>query len=201
MVESPSAGDPPPPGPLRLGGRIVLPDGASIAWSVAEGRRGHRWREALTRDGRLERSLLLEVDPEGRPSRLELTTAAGLLTLHPAPDARELHGNVVTTGGVRHLAFTWSPEHELLVLGSPAAATVSLRRLAAGPPVGEGREIAMLQIDDALDPRLVAWQVTRIGRIAWQLRSASGDDVRLLSLDDRGLVAMEDAEVWPLELD
>ena len=47
----------------------------------------------------------LEVAPNGRVTRLELTTGAGLLTLHPEPDESALHGNVVTPTGIRHLAF------------------------------------------------------------------------------------------------
>ena len=47
-------------------------------------------------------SLLLELDPDGRFSHLELSTAAGLLTLHPEGDGT-IHGNAVTTAGLTHV--------------------------------------------------------------------------------------------------
>ena len=129
--------------PLRSGGRAVLPNGATIVWSVAEGARGRRWREAVTIDGGLVRSLLLEVSTAGRPTRLEMTTAAGLLTLHPSTDERELHGNVVTPDGVRHLRFKWSPGYELVVLGSPGSAAVAVGRMAGVLEVGASASVAI----------------------------------------------------------
>ena len=86
--------------PVRRGGRGTLPDGAQLTWSLAEGGRGRRWRASRVRDGRLEGTLLLEIDGADRPTRLELGTADGLLTLHPDRDERELHGNVVTPDGL-----------------------------------------------------------------------------------------------------
>ena len=130
--------------PLRSGGRATLPNGATIVWSVAEGSRGRRWRESVTDEGGLVRSLLLEVTGGGRPARLELTSAAGLLTLHPATDQAEIHGNVVTPTGIRHLRnyqtqypsldllnalFTLVLEHE----GPAAAATLIKDELARNP--------------------------------------------------------------------
>lgn len=186
--------------PLRAGGRATSGDGGRIVWSVAEGGRGRRWRESCERDGTLVRALLLEVTPGGRPTRLEVTTGAGLLTLHPDPDEGELHGNVVTPLGVRHLRFDWSPDHELLVLGSPACAAVSLGRLAAALAVGETRSVPMLRIDDALEPRLVDWSVTHAASATWRLRSTSGDEELEVTVDDDGLVVPSEAERWPLEL-
>src|SRR5207245_3268482 len=95
-----------PPGPdagssapirrfLRQAGRIEQSDGSVLIWSIAEGRRGRRWRGSLLRGVSLIHSLLLEVTLVGRPSRLELATATGILTLHPEPDERSIHGNVV----------------------------------------------------------------------------------------------------------
>ena len=126
--------------PLRLGGRAGL-DGGAVVWSVAEGRRGRRWREAVTRDDGLVRSVLLEVSPAGRPTYLELATPSGLLTLHPDEQERELHGNAVTSGGIRHLRFDWSLDHGLHVVGSTVAAAAALHRLAGLVAVGEGRRI------------------------------------------------------------
>ncbi len=187
--------------PLRLGGRATIIGGDSITWSVAEGVRGRRWREAVERDGVLLRSLMLEVTAAGRPTRLEVTTTHGLLTLHPEPDERMLHGNVVTPSGIRHLRFDWSPEHDLLVLGSPACAAVGLGRLAGSLGVGDATAMTLLRIDDTLEPRLVTWTATRTGQRDWSLLSPSGDEERRLTLDETGLVALPDASTWPLELD
>ena len=90
---------------VRRGGRAVLPTGELIVWSIADGRRGRRWREVASVAGTMVRGVLLESDPMGRLARLEVTTAAGLLTLHPDANNTILHGNVVTPAGVRHLRF------------------------------------------------------------------------------------------------
>ena len=127
-------------GPVRRGGRGTLPDGAQLTWSLAEGGRGRRWRASRVRDGRLEGTLLLEIDGADRPARLELGTADGLLTLHPDRDERELHGNVVTPDGIRHLRFDWSPAHELVVDGFPVVLMAAVRRgRASGRPAGGHR--------------------------------------------------------------
>jgi len=132
-------------------------------------------------------------------TRLEVTTTAGLLTLHP--DAREsaLHGNVVGPGGVRHLRFGWSPEHELLLLGSPATAATALRRLGGAMAPGDERTVAMVRVDDTLEPREVSWVVARTGDTTWLLRATDGAEERRLTLDDEGLPILGDAIVWPLE--
>jgi hypothetical protein len=187
--------------PLRLGGSSVTRSGRRVTWSVAEGGRGRRWREAVEHDGTLERSMLMEVGPTGRPTRLELTTRAGLLTLHPDRAQGELHGNVVTPAGVAHLRFTWSPEHELLILGSPAAAAVSLARLARIIAVGETRAIATVRIDDALEPRSVTMTVERTSSTGWRMRPVDGDEIQPVDMDPRGLVRVDDGGAWPLELD
>jgi len=188
-------------GQLRVGGRAPLAGGVGLSWSVAEGSRGRRWRESLDRGGDLIRSLLLETDRNLRPTRLEMATASGLLTLHPDPSEVELHGNVVTASGIRHLRFDWGPDHELLVPGSPACASVTLGRLAGNLDTGGTRTVAMLRIDDALQPSPVAWQVTRIGPAAWSVRSVDGDEERSLSVGPDGLVVLRDTERWPLELE
>ncbi|MEO8570086.1 MAG: hypothetical protein ABI553_00170 [Chloroflexota bacterium] len=187
--------------PVRTGGRAVRPDGAFIVWSVAEGLRGRRWRESITRSGGLGRSLLLEASPGGGPRRLELTTASGLLTLHPDEDGRLLHGNVVTPEGVRHLRFDWSFEHELVVLGSPAAAAIALRRFAEILAVGETRPVPVVAIDDALEPRAGTWEVTRTGTGSWTLGENGAGEAEAIEIDAAGLPLLPGAETWPLALD
>ncbi len=185
--------------PVRRGGRATTIGGDQLLWSEAEGARGTRWRESLMRDGALVRSLLLEVSTAGRPTRLEMTASAGLLTLHPEPDESELHGNVVGADGIRHLAFPWSGAHELLILGSPASATITLRRLARTVVVGTTLALDVLRIDDALDPRPARWNVEQIARDAWSLRDLDGTDERRLNVDDDGRPLLADAVSWPLE--
>ena len=186
---------------LRLGGRVATGDGRTITWSVAEGVRGRRWREAVTAaDGRLEGSLLLEASMAGRPTRLEMTTAAGLLTLHPELDEASIHGNLVTPGGIHHLAFAWGPDHELLVLDSLATEAVGLASLAGSMSIGESRSVPMLRIDHGLEPRAVSWTVERAAALDWVLRAEFGDEERHVSLRPDGLVDLPDLETWPLEL-
>ncbi len=141
--------------PLRRAGRLPLPGDGDVIWSVAEGRRGRRWR-ALRRDSRgaIVSDLLLEVDPAGRWSRLELATGAGILTLHPEPDRSAVHGNVVTPSGVRPLAVAWSPAHRLLLPGDPVAAValgMGSADAVAGPGIVVGADLSVTATD-AIEP-------------------------------------------------
>lgn len=179
----------------------MLPDGAEMVWSVAGGLRGRRWREAVSRGGGVERSLMLEASPVGGPTRLEMTSGGGLLTLHPGSDERELHGNVVTPDGVRHLRFDWSFEHELFVVGSPATAAVALRRFAASLAVGESRPVPVIWVDDALEPRAGTWQVTRTGTEDWSLGDLAGGETTVVRIDEDGVPVLPGGERWALQLD
>ena len=185
---------------VRRGGRVTLPDGSEITWSVADGRRGRRWRTATTRDGRLQASLLLEVGADGRPARLELSTAAGLLTLHPEA-GESLHGNAVTPGGVRHLSFDWSEDHGLEIDANRVPTAVTAGRLASTTPAGEGRAVPVVVIRDDLVVRTAGRRFEQVGGPgSWQV---TGDgQTTLLALDADGLpVWPQPAEDWPLELD
>src|SRR5262249_7602181 len=97
---------------VRRAGHGRSPAGSTGTWAGAEGSRGRRWREvvrAVEATAAIRSSLLLELDPEGRFSHLELSTGAGLLTLHPEGDGT-LHGNSVTSAGVGHVvALPWDP--------------------------------------------------------------------------------------------
>lgn len=185
--------------PVRRGGRSRTLDGATITWTQAEGARGTRWRESIVSDGGLSRSVLLEVGAAGRPTRLELTTRAGLLTLHPEADESAIHGNVVGADGVRHLAFGWSPAHELLLLGSPASAAATLGHLASEMDVGESRTLDVLRIDDGLDPRPARWTARRTDERAWHLRSLDDGEERRVSLDASGRPVLPGAVEWALD--
>lgn len=139
---------------LRRAGRLDTAGGETVLWSVAEGQRGRRWRSVRIAQGAVVVDLLLEVHPDGRWARLELATAAGLLTLHPESDRRSVHGNVVTPAGMRHLALGWGSAHRLVVEGEPVAACALLR---ANPPgLGPGlvvaRDLAIHERVDAETP-------------------------------------------------
>ncbi len=161
----------------RRGGHLDRANGSSVVWTIADGRRGRRWREVRTRDGAVEQVVLIETDRDGRLTRLEVSGAGGLLTLHPEPDHSAIHGNLVGTGGVRHLAFPWSAAHGVLVEGSPC----SVAALAWHRPPGTVR---VLRIDDDLVPRVDACDLATLGASPMPDGSPAGD-----------------GPSWPLELD
>lgn len=184
---------------VRRGGLATLPDRGEIAWSVADGRRGRRWRAATTRDGVLTASLLLEVGADGRPARVELATAAGLLTLHPEADG-SLHGNVVSAGGIRHLTFDWSDDHEIEMDTNPIPSAVTAARLAATVRVGEGRTVPVVIVGQDLVVRAGERRFERLDAIgSWRI--VGDGEAKLLAVDSDGLpVWPERSSDWPLEL-
>jgi hypothetical protein len=186
--------------PVRRGGHARNPLGDLITWSEAEGERGTRWRESIEREGQLIRALLLEASTDGRPTRLEMTTRAGLLTLHPESDESALHGNVVTPAGIRHLAFPWSPEHELFIVASPASATIGIRRFAQRMVVGAGATVDLVYVDDELQPRPARWRVERIGTHGWHLHDIDGSEERRLTVSNDGRPILLDELFWRLEV-
>ena len=183
--------------PLRLGGRATLPGGELVVWSVADGRRGRRWREVTTRDGAPVRSALFETDASGRVVRLEMATAAGLLTLHPDAGDGVLHGNVVTPDGIRHLTLR---EVGLFVVGSPAAAAIAMTTLSRELAVGETRRVEVIRIDDRLDPGEGSWDVTRLELGVWRLVNPDDGETRQVRIDANGLAILPGSERWPLEV-
>jgi len=161
---------------LRRAGHGRDAMGALVTWSVAEGRRGRRWREVVADGEAVRSSLLLELDADGRFSHLELSTAAGLLTLHPEADGT-LHGNAVTADGIRHVAgLAWDRDRAISVRGSAICLAAERRRDGT-------RARSWLMID--LDLRLET--VDRVARPTWQV------------VDAEGLPVLVDAESWPLE--
>ncbi len=188
---------------LRRAGAGTLADGSALAWSVADGRRGRRWRAVASSGGTITHALLLEVDVAGRPSRLELTTPAGMLTLHPEEGSGGLHGNAVSATGVRHLAFAWSEEHGLEIDGRPIAAAVTAHRLARSTRVGEGRTVAIVSVSPDLSIGEGTRRYVRVASGTWRIEDVSGGAApTILTVDQRGIPVLpgEPAE-WPLELD
>ena len=184
--------------PLRRGGRADGTAGTQLVWSVADGRRGARWREVASDGGGVVRTVLLEVTPTGRPQRLEVATQAGLLTLHPEADGSALHGNVVTPDGIRHLTFPWSDRAVLLVSASPVAAAVLARSL---PPmdVGATTQLDAVLIDDRLESAAGRVVVTRSVGEVWSIQPSTGGSSSEVQLDDGGLPTGSGASAWPLE--
>lgn len=148
---------------LRRAGRLDLGGGETVLWSVAEGRRGRRWR-SLHRDASagngadlLVSDLLIEVDSDGRWTRLEMATARGLLTLHPDPGGTAAHGNVVSPDGVVALGFAWSRRHHLVIVGEPVAAAAlgnsPGNHMLPAPGLVVGRDLTV-SVADHLEPMI-----------------------------------------------
>lgn len=149
-----------------------------MVWSVAEGARGRRWRWTIVAgEGTLEHAGLIELDASGRFARLELETAAGMLTLHPADDGETAHGNVVRADRVDPLHVIWHVETAIRVERDPFASA-----LLVG---GAGTAIAV-----AAD-------------LTVSIRASVGDALAGPTppdLDGRGIPRLGDAIEWPLEV-
>ena len=166
--------------PLRRAGRGSLADGSTLLWSVAEGASGRRWRSVtLDPAGTVSLVLLLDVDPAGRIGRLELTSAAGMLTFHPEPDGRSAHGNVLSADGVRPIALAWSEDHELRVSGSPIPSAVTARHR---PPSRTTAQI--VAVNAQLEVEELAGVPTAEGSVP---------------VDARGIPQLAGASEWALE--
>jgi hypothetical protein len=186
--------------PLRVGGRTLLPDGATVLWSVAEGRRGRRWRAVTVQDGATTSDLLLEVGDDGRASRLELATASGLLTLHPGKDGASLHGNTVSMAGVRHHELPWSDDHILVVDGSTIAEAAVVGSVGGRLGVGEGGWFGSVVVDGALVPRVAQTLVVRAAADRFTIASPSSGDERTVALDQAGIPTTGVVATWDLEV-
>jgi hypothetical protein len=102
-----------------------------------------------------------------------LSTAAGLLTLHPEADGT-LHGNVITTLGIRHVVgLPWTPGSVVLVDGSALASAAALRTLVGNAADGV--------------------------RVSLELDVVETHESVSLEVDDDGLPMLDDAAAWPLE--
>jgi hypothetical protein len=184
---------------VRRAGSGMVPGIGQVTWTVADGARGRRWRAMLLDDDTLFGAVLLETGPDGRVQRLEVTTAAGLLPLHPTGDT--LHGNAVRPAGVTHLAFPWSDDRILLVAGTPTTAAAAARVLLGRLGVGEGRTVSGVLVTPALDARSVAFRVARVGPRGWRFVVADTGHEIGVTLDLDGIPAPAEPVSWPLEVD
>lgn len=153
----------------------------------------------LVDDGLLVGVLLLETHPDGRLQKLELASAAGLLTLHP--EATTLHGNVVRPTGMDHLSLPWSDDRLLLVVGTPATAAAAARRLEDRVGVGEGHTVAGVSVDVELTVRPATFRVVRPAPRRWRFLPADGGVETAVTLDEDWMPVLETAQRWPLELE
>ena len=136
---------------LRRAGSGRSPDGAEVTWTVAEGRRGRRWREVVVAGEGIRSSILLELGPDGRFSHLELSTRAGLLTLHPEGDGT-LHGNKATISGVEHVrGLPWEPDTAIDLEGSAVCGAAASREPAPTAALRIGLDLALSIVPAAFD--------------------------------------------------
>lgn len=190
---------------LRRAGRGTDASGAEIVWTVSEGRRGRRWREVRSGPHGVISSLLLETDATGRFSHAEISTAAGLLTLHPEADGT-LHGNVVGERGIEHVeGLPWRADGVVLLEGSTIAMVAAIAPMVAhgarprttpDSDSGPASPLRALRIDLRLGHRLADVLVARGGGGRWLVGET--DEVRL---DDDGLPVQADGASWPLEVE
>jgi hypothetical protein len=184
--------------PLRVAGWGALDDGAAITWTIAQGRRGRRWREVVARGEAVGHSLLLETDAVGRFSHLELARAGGLWTFHPEPDGT-LHGNHVDPRerDVHHVVgMRFAPDDLLVIEGSPLAAAAIAWRLST--EVGEGSSATfagvVLHATGAIEAlRMIG--VERLSGTRWRI-----GDGRPFDIGADGVPSLTDGETRPLEL-
>jgi len=180
---------------IRRAGVGRQPDGRTITWTVADGRRGRRWRTAtVDAAGAVGEVLILELDPDGRLGKLDLANAAGLLSLHP--EGGSLHGNVVTAVGVQHVRLPWPPGAVLLVEGADVTDAAAAR---PGPSSGVGERVTVPAIVVRAD--LVVESVTAtLTREADAVRLEVGTSSRLVRVDERGVPdGLRGGGDWPLE--
>ncbi len=166
---------------LRRAGRGQLPDGGVVAWSVAEGRHGRRWRWTVVDPTgppaglpRLRHAGLIELDPAGGFSRLEVESADGMLTFHPDPDEAAAHGNVVRANGVTPVACGWTDGDAVRLKADPFGTAVAGWR-------GRG---------------VVVTAELAVGRSS----GPDPDEGDALALDDRGVPVLDEAVDWALEV-
>jgi hypothetical protein len=190
----------------RVAGWGRRADGASVTWTVAEGRRGRRWREVVSTGDAVHHALLLETSPDGRFSHLELARAGGLWTFHPEGDGT-LHGNAVERDRpeVLHVAgWAFAPEDMMLVEGSPLSAAAiawhaatsgngALSTGSAGPVAG--RAGVVLRVDGTIEA-VEKIRLEKLGDGRWHV----GDEPSI-AIDDAGLPLLSGGVIRPLELE
>lgn len=178
--------------PVRRAGWGRDATGAEVWWTVADGRRGRRWRESVVRHGAIIHSLLLETDPERRFAHVELATPAGLLTLHPEGDGT-LHGNAVRAGGLEHVTgLTWSADGLVLVEGSSIACAAAMHALSAARGRRDGWTTLVISL--RLERSLQEVAVVQLAAELWRIAALPP-----MPVDQDGIPELIEGRAWPLE--
>lgn len=186
-------------GPVRVAGSGSDSAGARVTWTVSEGRRGRRWREVLTDDGRVRHALLLETGLDRRFNHLELAAAGGLWTFHPEPDGT-LHGNVVVPGsaGIRHVdGWPFGAAAILLIEGSTLAAAAIVWHASTGQAAGTTVAVPGViwrRPDGELEPG-VGIELERVSETRWRIGDGPAFEV-----DVDGLPILADGARHALEV-
>ena len=125
------------------GGRAELPRMvATLVWTVAEGRRGRRWREVARSADAWPTPLLLERRPDGRFEPISsCATPAGLLTLHPDATTGRSTATSSTPGRGAPRRSAGASSTSCSSSGRWPAASVALHRLAV-IAIGGGERVA-----------------------------------------------------------
>lgn len=189
---------------VRLAGHGIDRLGRAVTWTIADGERGRRWREATAgtdladgASGGLAHAVTLETGHAGQWLRLEVAAAAGLLSLHPDRDG-SINGNVVSEGGVRHIAKGVVEPPLVDVRDSLVAETALCRALERQVAAGEGSTVSVVRVLPTLDVEVAQLQVMRTDARTWELTDTDG--IRTVSMGDRGAPVTSDAGAkWPLE--
>lgn len=184
--------------PLRVAGWGTLDDGATMTWTIAEGRRGRRWREVVARGEAVRHALLLETDAAGRFSHLELARSDGLWTFHPEPDGT-LHGNHVDPRGavVRHVeGMPFGADDLLVIEGSLLTAAANAWRLAGTTePAFESTVLAVAVRADGAIEAIPQLRVERLGPTRWRI-----DGGTPFEIDADGAPVLAGGQICPLEV-
>ncbi len=147
--------EPPSDDRVRRGSRAGArpADGVSVTWTVAEGRRGRRWREvgdsATGRSATRSCSRPTPRRPLQPPRAGVGPTASG--RFHPEPTARSTATTSIRSGEPSSHIAGWSfgPDDLLIVEGSPISAAANAWRLAGEPAVVDVAVRAGVRLDPA----------------------------------------------------
>lgn len=182
--------------PVRQAGRLADDAGRTLTWSIADGRRGRRWRwTVVDRRGSLLVTHTLETDRRGQFLRLESSAASGLLTLHREADG-SIHGNRIAERGVDHLILE-APAPGAFLIGRTelgvAILLAALKRPASKVPID------LVEVGDDLAIRLVNATIRPDEDGAWEVRTNRLTRRATLGPDGLPESSDHDAVRWPLD--
>ena len=182
--------------PVRQAGRLADDAGRMLTWSIADGRRGRRWRwTVVDRRGTLLVTHALETDPKGQFLGLESVAAGGLLTLHREEDG-SIHGNRIGERGVDHLTIE-APAPGAFLIGRTELGVAIL--MASVKPPTTKLALDLVEVGDDLALRLVNATIRPDEDGAWEIRTNRLTRRATLGPDGLPESSDHDAVRWPLE--